>query len=580
MTSDQYAGQAVITGEATAPLLFADVPLSFMGGVDPATGLVTDTHHPLCGQSVVGAVLAIPSGRGSCSGSGVLFELLLNGHAPAAFVFCHDEAILTLGVALAAELFDVSVPIVRLSSDDFGRLRGLRHVRIDGPTVAPADPMDELAATPSLPELDLSDFTLSGRDRGLLAGAYGEAARLAIRVIIRAAQFEGARDLIDIERGHIDGCFYQGPASLRFVERLVELGGRVAVPASMNAICVDRRRWREQGVSAGLGEPSEAMADAYVRLGVAPTYTCAPYQLDDPPHFGQQIAWAESNAVVYANSVLGARTLKYPDYLDILVALTGRAPNAGPHTDAGRRATRHFAVDVPTEAIDDSFYPTLGYYIGSIATHDIAVLTGLEQSGATADDLRAFGAAFATSSAAPMFHIVGVTPEAPTLSAVLDPAAADGAPLPVTADELTTSWQELNSAREPHTELIALGNPHFSLAEYGRLAELCRGRSCADGVAVIVTSSRDTHAKAEEAGYVASLGDFGVTFAQDACWCFIGEPVVPPRTRTITTTSGKYAHYGTAAVGRGLHLRSLAGCVEAASTGHVRTALPAWLAAR
>ncbi len=398
-------------------------------------------------------------------------------------------------------------------------------------------------------------------------------------MVIRAAQLEGAHDLIDIDRGHIDGCFYQGPASLRFAERLVELGGQVAVPTSMNALCIDRRRWRDQGVPAELGEPSEAVADAYLRLGVTPTYTCAPYLLDGPPVCGQQIAWAESNAVVFANAVIGARTMKYPDYLDILIALVGRAPNAGAHTDAGRRATVQIAVDVPLERLDDAFYPTLGYHVGTIASNDIPVLTGLELAAPTADDLRAFGAAFATTSAAAMFHIVGVTPEAPTLDAVTDPAEPVRR-VRVGAAELARAWEELNSATVPRTELVALGNPHFSLTEFARLAELCDGRTKSPEVEVVVTTSRSIHARAERAGLVARLEQFGARLVNDTCWCFIGEPVVPPSSRTITTSSAKYAHYGTAAVGRGFHLRSLAGCVEAACTGNAGSALPAWLGSR
>ena len=398
-------------------------------------------------------------------------------------------------------------------------------------------------------------------------------------MVIRSAQLEGAHDLIDIDRGHIDGCFYQGPASLRFAERLVELGGQVAVPTSMNALCIDRRRWREQGVPAALGEPSEAVADAYLRLGVAPTYTCAPYLLDGPPVCGQQIAWAESNAVVFANAVIGARTMKYPDYLDILIALIGRAPNAGAHTDTGRRANVQIAVDVPVERLDDAFYPTLGYHVGTIASNDIPVLTGLEEAAPTTDDLRAFGAAFATTSAAAMFHIVGVTPEAPTLDAVTDPHAPVRR-VRVGAAELAAAWAELNSATVTRTELVALGNPHFSLTELARLADLCDGRARSPQVEVVVTTSRSLLAKAEAAGLVGRLEQFGVRLVNDTCWCFIGEPVVPPSSRTITTSSAKYAHYGTAAVGRGFHLRSLVGCVEAACTGDAGSALPAWLVSR
>lgn len=582
-TTVMHTGRSVVPGTAEGELLYADVGLSFMGGVDPATGRVIDTHHPLHGRSVNGRVLALPSGRGSCSGSGTLFELLLNGHAPAALVFGADEPILTLGVILAAEVFGVGIPVVRLSPADFTQLRSASWVSVrDGrvtatdAVLAPGAQSPPPPASPPLPDLDLTDFRLSDHDRRLLSGAHGDAARLAIRVVIRFAQLEGAHGLIDIERGHIDGCFYQGPAGLRFVERLVELGGRVAVPTSMNALCIDRRRWRSQDVPADLGEPSEVVADAYVALGATPTYTCAPYLLDDPPTWGQQIAWAESNAVVFANAVIGARTGKYPDHLDILVALTGRAPNAGAHTDAGRRAGLHLAVDMPVEQLDDAFYPTLGYHVGTVATNEIPVLTGLEHAAPTADDLRAFGAAFATTSAAAMFHIVGVTPEAPTLDAVTEP----GQVVPVVrvgAAELARAWAELNSATVPRTELVALGTPHFSLAELTRLADLCDGREKSPGVELVVTTGRAVHQRAEQAGLVARLERFGARLVNDTCWCFIGEPLVPPTASTITTSSAKYAHYGPAAVGRGFHLRSLADCVDAACTGSAGSALPGWL---
>ena len=574
--SEAYAGRSVVPGMAAGELLYADVGLSFMGGVDSSTGRVIDIHHPLHGQSVDGRVLALPTGRGSCSGSASLLELLVNGHAPAALIFRADEPILTLGVILAAEVFGVSIPVVQLSPADFAQLRTAARVAVHDSRVTVTEAAAAPAAPTQLPGLDLTGFRLSDHDRQLLSGAFGEAARLAIRVVIRSAQLEGAHELIDIDRGHIDGCFYQGPASLQFAERLVELGGQVAVPATMNALCIDRRRWRAQGVPAELGEPSEALADAYLRLGVTPTYTCAPYLLDGPPVRGQQIAWAESNAVVFANAVIGARTMKYPDYLDILIALIGRAPDAGAHTDAGRRATIQIAADVPVELIDDAYYPTLGYHVGAIAGSDIPVLTGLERATPTADDLRAFGAAFATTSAAAMFHIVGITPEAPTLDAVTDPAEPIRR-VPVGAAELAQTWDELNSATGTRTELVALGNPHFSLTEFARLADLCEGRTKSPDVELVVTTSRSIHARADRAGLIARLERFGARFVNDTCWCLIGEPVVKPSSRTITTNSAKYAHYGPAAVGRGFLLRSLAGCVEAACTADAGAARPPWL---
>src|SRR5699024_8255090 len=139
--------------------------------------------------------------------------------------------------------------------------------------------------------------------------------------------------------------------------------GRVAVPTTLNSISVDRRQWRTLGVAETLGLPAARLAQAYIDLGAQPTYTCAPYLLGDEPRFGERIAWAESNAVVYANSVLGARTDKTPDLLDICIALTGRAPETGCYLDTGRRA--QVVVSLPEiTAPDDALYPLAGYAVG------------------------------------------------------------------------------------------------------------------------------------------------------------------------------------------------------------------------
>jgi cis-L-3-hydroxyproline dehydratase len=323
--------------------------------------------------------------------------------------------------------------------------------------------------------------------------------------------------------------------------------------------------------------PSDDLADAYVEMGVQPTYTCAPYLLDGAPAFGQQIAWAESNAVVFANSVLGARTMKYPDYLDILVAITGRAPNADCHVGSRRFAT--LRVDVPRpQSPDDSFYPTLGYHIGKIATNEIPIVCGLEGLAISRDDLKAFGAAFATTSASAMFHILGVTPEAKTLGEAVGPTGP-ARHLTVTTDDLKEAWFELNNATTADVDLVSLGNPHFSLTECEQLAVLCAGRKKLDRVTMIVTCGREVYEKAKAAGFVKRIGDFGGTFLNDTCWCLIGEPVVAREVRNILTNSGKYAHYGPAAVNKGFHFGSLERCVEAACAGYVETTLPRWLVA-
>jgi cis-L-3-hydroxyproline dehydratase len=572
MAASILQGKALIAGRASGDVLHAETGLSFMGGVDASSGRVIDVHHPLCGKSVAGKVLCIPSGRGSCSGSLVIFELLMNGQAPAALVFRHKETILTLGVLIAGELFQRGIPVLQLDEVGFAALAGASHARVDGDRVEAVE--GPVAVRPSfeMPKPDPEDFTLSDLDRRFLAGEFGEAAKIAMRIVLQTARIEGAAGMIDVDMAHLDGVFYQGPAGLQFARKLCDLGARVRVPTTMNAICVDRRQWRALGVPLALGEATDALADAYVEMGARPTYTCAPYLLDPAPKAGQMIAWGESNAVVFANSVLGARTLKYPDYLDILVALTGRAPLADCYLATARRATIRFDLP-PLGEVDDLFFPLLGYHIGKIATNEIPLICGLEGRDVSHDDLKAFGAAFATTSAAPMFHMLGITPEASTLDAV----PVEGARVVrLTRADLAETWAELNIARTPDVDLVALGNPHFSVTEMAALARLCAGRRKAGGVRLVVTCGRDVFAQAQAAGFIDRVRAFGGEVLNDTCWCFIGAPVVPATVRNIATNSGKYAHYGPPAVGKAFHFASLARCVEAACTGRIDTSPPDW----
>jgi len=570
------AGRSLVDGAAVAPLLYADVGLSFWGGVDPFSGEVIDRHHPLSGQCLAGRVLAIPSGRGSCTGSSVLMELISNGHAPAALVLAEADEILTLGVLVAQTLFQRSLPVLCIGREAFGQLHGKAFARVDGPQLSLYDsaPDDTPLPRQDTPAADAhASIELTEHDRALLAGSYGKAAQVAMQIVLRMAHLQGATQLVDITQAHIDGCIYTGPASLRFAQQLVAWGAKVRVPTTLNSISVDQRRWRELGIDPALGVPASDLGDAYMAMGAQLSFTCAPYLLDSAPKAGEQIVWAESNAVVYANSVLGARTLKYPDYLDICIALTGRAPLIGCHLEDQRKA--RLQIELPTLGnLDDAFYPLLGYHIGALAGSRIPLVLGLKQQHPDLDDLKAFGAAFATSSAAPLFHIAGVTPEA------LDPAQVLDGPLPVlkvSLEDLLLSWHELNSARDPKVDVVSLGNPHFSLSEFAHLARLCQGRKRHPDVVLAITCGRAVLEQARAAGHLGVIEAFGAVIVSDTCWCMLGEPVIPPAARNLMTNSGKYAHYAPGLVGRKVHFASLAECVDAACSATASGRLPQWL---
>jgi predicted aconitase len=226
--------------------------------------------------------------------------------------------------------------------------------------------------------------------------------------------------------------------------------------------------------------------------------------------------------------------------------------------------------------IDDSFYPLLGYQVGNLATSQIPVVVGLESLNPTLDDLKAFGAAFATVSSAPMFHMVGVTPEAPTLETVLS-QGPDVRTVDVHLDDLIECWNSLNSATDQQpTDLVSLGNPHFSLAEITKLASLCKGRTKDKDVAVMVTCGRVTYASACKSGLTDELEAFGVQFITDTCWCMITEPTIPESQYAIMTNSGKYAHYGPGLTGKSFYFGSLARCVEAACGSENMERRPQW----
>jgi predicted aconitase/predicted aconitase with swiveling domain len=564
-------GKSLVDGEAEGALLSAEAGLSFWGGVDPLSGTIIDQHHPLCGECLAGRILAIPSGRGSCSGSGVLLELILNGHAPAAIVICEREEILTLGALVAELVFEQSIPVLQVERQVFACVGEFRHARVAGHYLQlfQEPPLDDWQPSPARQGHDeVSTVRLDAIDQAFLSGEHGKAAQVAMRMLLRIAELQEAEGFVDVSQVHVDGCIYTGPASLRFAQLLVDWQARVRVPTTLNSISVDKRRWRAQGVAEDFAAPASALADAYVAMGAQPSFTCAPYLLESAPGFGEQVGWAESNAVVYANSVIGARTMKYPDYLDICIALTGRAPLAGCHLDAGRRATLALDVEMP-EGADDAFWPLLGYCCGSVCGNEIPLIVGLEGSAAGPDELKAFGAAFATMAAAAMFHIAGITREAD--------AQRLERRLRIGLSSLRQAWEELNTAASTEVGLVSLGNPHFSLDECTRLAGLVRGRTKSPDVAVLVTCGRAVHHAAVRAGHVEVAEAFGVQFVTDTCWCMLREPVIPSAVRALMTNSAKYAHYAPGLVGRGVRFGSMAACVEAACSGKTGQEPPAWL---
>src|SRR5262245_46074827 len=286
-------------------------------------------------------------------------------------------------------------------------------------------------------------LTLSDRDRAMANGEHGPAPALAMSILLRMADVYGATELMDISQAHIDSTIYLGDATLEFAERLASLGARVAVPTSLNVSGVDECGWKDWAVKPEWAAKAARQMLAYERMGAVPTWTCAPYQTHMRPSFGQQIAWGESNAISFANSVIGARTERYPDLLDICCAITGRVPAIGlhlPENRGGDLCLRLTGVPVALQS-DDQFFPVLGHLVGTLADDHIPVIDGIVVSP-TEDQLKAFAAAAASSGRVALFHMVGVTPEAPTLEAAFRGRAADRT-IGITVADLRAARREL-----------------------------------------------------------------------------------------------------------------------------------------
>ena len=390
-----------------------------------------------------------------------------------------------------------------------------------------------------------------------------------MRLVVRAAEVSGASRLIDIESAHVDSCLYHGEATIDFVDRLVDGGAAVSVPTTLNVGALDLLHPELFRGDPRTAERGRLLMERYRLLGARPTYTCAPYQLPGArPRLGAQVAWGESNAIAFANSVLGARTNRYGDFIDVAAAVTGRVPHAGLHRTANRRATLvlRLADDVPPPLRDDdSLYPVLGQVLGRRAGAAVAVLDGVPP-GQSEDRLKQVGATAASSGAVALFHVTGSTPEAATLETALQNRPADAVES-ITLEELRAARRELGGevADEP-LRAVSLGTPHASLAELAHYATLLGSDRVAPGTELVISTGRDVLAEAEERGIATRLRGAGAELLVDTC------SYVAPILREggpVMTDSGKWAYYAPGTIGRRAIIGSSAECVRSAVAGRV-----------
>jgi predicted aconitase len=407
---------------------------------------------------------------------------------------------------------------------------------------------------------------LSDEEQAIEAGASGAGAQFAIRLLARFATAVGADRLIACESAHIDGCLHHGQVSLDFVDHLVRSGARVAVPTTLNVGSVDLIHPDLFRGDAATGREGKRLMEAHLALGCRPTFTCAPYQSGHRPAVGAQVAWAESNAIVFANSVLGARTNRYGDFIDLACAITGRVPDYGLHRDEARRATALVRLSVDPDRWPDrgSLAVAVGHAIGRDCGNHVPAIVGLP-TDLSEDDLKALGAVAASSGAVALFHAVGLTPEAPDLETAQGGASTvlelhyDDAALKRIVAGLSTVPDGTPLAA------VSLGTPHFSISEFEALMPLLD--AAPPRIDFYVNTSRAVLAEVKARGWEPRLKEAGVTLVLDTCTYVTA--IMRRIEGAVMTNSGKWAHYAPGNLGVEVAFGGLADCVASAHSGRV-----------
>jgi predicted aconitase len=403
---------------------------------------------------------------------------------------------------------------------------------------------------------------LSETERAIAAGSDGAA--IAMRLVADSARLLGAERLIPIASAHIDGALYHGDSGTLFAERLVEGGAEVSVRATLNVGALDLTGSCRVRLADHPRDMARRMMSAYRALGCEPSWTCAPYQAGHRPAFGSDVAWGESNAVVFCNSVLGARTNRYGDFLDIACAIAGRAPDTGLHRPENRRASVIFDVSAlePAFLRSEIAWPILGTLFGRTVGTSIGVVTGVPNHPGE-DALKAFGAASASAGSVGLFHIVGVTPEAPDLGSIL---AEEPAQTVFVDGRMTAQAQASLSTTAARDQLdaVAIGSPHLSLEECRALAALLDGRRVS--LPFYACTGRHVLSELERTELKDALTESGITIVADTC--VVVTPIMADLPRgVLMTNSGKFAQYAPGNTGYAVLYGSLVECVESAVAG-------------
>jgi predicted aconitase len=428
-------------------------------------------------------------------------------------------------------------------------------------------------------------MNLTDAEKAMLDGADGPAKQKAMDLLVRYGEALGAERFVDTDNvAGVPGSstlfltnYYKdrGGSSYEAIFSLFDLDADevVPVPKVRPNSChlqggMDPVLWREQGMSEEAWAHQMEDEAAVVDHGIQVLKTCTPYLVGNAPKFGDHCAWMESSAVVYCNSVIGARTNTEGRESTSAAMLTGKIPDWGFHQDAFRRGTHLIEVDVPVSSLFD--WGMLGYFIGGEVQENIPVVTG-KVSDAGVIRHKHFGAAAASSGGVELYHMVGITPEAPTVEAAFG-GRRPGQTLRYGAAERKRTYEALNSnGTNPDVDYVMLGCPHAALEQLQEAARLLEGRKVSANSNLWIFTSRAVKAQADAQGLTKIIRDAGALVMTDTCSA-IGQ-TMPKGTKVVALDSAKQAHYLPAIMGIEAWFGTTQDCINAALTGRWTGAL-------
>lgn len=368
---------------------------------------------------------------------------------------------------------------------------------------------------------------LSKIEQRMFDGDEGEACRQSMEILVALGKIYGATRMIPVTSAQVAGVSYKtiGEAGLDYLADLAKVGARVRIPTFLNPAGMDRDQWEKMHVPAEFAKKQIAVLDAFAKMGIMQTCTCTPYLIGIRPKVGEHVAWAESSAVSFCNSVLGARTNREGGPSALAAGICGVTPEYGLHLDQNRKAG--ILVKVEAELKTASDFGAMGYCVGEMVKNKIPAFAGVKEAGE--GKLKALGAAMAASGSVALYYVKGITPEYVVGEGVEE--------IVFTEKDLAATKEKMGGHDKP--DLIAIGCPHASIDEIKEIADKVKGKKIA--CELWVCTARETKKKSDEEGYTAAIEKAGGLVVADTCMVVC--PVGDMGHKVTATNSGKAAKY-------------------------------------